>query len=330
MDLATQVSGDLGSIVVVGGANTDIVGLSDAPLIDHDSNPGHVEVSAGGVGRNIAENLSKLGARTSLITAFGGNPEAGVLRAHCEAAGIDVSASVVAMDLPGARYVAIADETGDMALALNDMRILERLTAAYLTDGPAALKLREADLIVVDANITTEALGVVAATAAIGGTPLMVDTVSVAKAPRLAPLMPSLAAVKTNKIEGEALLDRAPAAPESDPMGSPTDDGDDIAHAIAATGVERVFLTLAHEGCAYVGPEGSGVLEVTGADVVSTTGAGDSFTAGVALGLLAGLDSREIAALGTAIASRTMASSSSVAPELALHEIITDTQELLR
>ena len=47
--------------VVVGGANMDLLGSPQAILKSHTSNPGSVSSSPGGVGRNIAENLVRLG-----------------------------------------------------------------------------------------------------------------------------------------------------------------------------------------------------------------------------------------------------------------------------
>ena len=58
-------------VVVVGGVNVDIGGRSFAPLIAADSNPGSVSVSLGGVGRNIAHNMSLMGLDVRLLTAFG-------------------------------------------------------------------------------------------------------------------------------------------------------------------------------------------------------------------------------------------------------------------
>ena len=45
------------SVVIIGGVNIDIGGISKAPLVPYDSNPGKVMISLGGVGRNIAHNL---------------------------------------------------------------------------------------------------------------------------------------------------------------------------------------------------------------------------------------------------------------------------------
>ena len=58
-------------VVVIGGVNVDIGGKSHAPLVAADSNPGSVRVSLGGVGRNIAHNLSLMGTDVRMLTAYG-------------------------------------------------------------------------------------------------------------------------------------------------------------------------------------------------------------------------------------------------------------------
>ena len=58
-------------VVVVGGVNIDIGGQSFSSLVTADSNPGRISMSLGGVGRNIAHNLSLLGTDVRLLTAFG-------------------------------------------------------------------------------------------------------------------------------------------------------------------------------------------------------------------------------------------------------------------
>ena len=55
---------------VVGGVNVDIGGQSYAPLVARDSNPGRVRISLGGVGRNIAHNMSLLGVDVRLLTCM--------------------------------------------------------------------------------------------------------------------------------------------------------------------------------------------------------------------------------------------------------------------
>ena len=76
------------SVAVVGGVNVDIAGTRDTKLLSGDSNPGRVTVTLGGVGRNIAENLSRLGNRVQLITALGGDAHAARVQESCESLGI--------------------------------------------------------------------------------------------------------------------------------------------------------------------------------------------------------------------------------------------------
>ena len=55
----------------IGAANMDLHGRSRAALILHDSNPGFLHTSPGGVTRNILENLSRMGEKTALFSAIG-------------------------------------------------------------------------------------------------------------------------------------------------------------------------------------------------------------------------------------------------------------------
>ena len=50
----------MNKVYIIGGANIDIIGSSLKPLLVHDSNPGKISLSFGGVGRNISENLALL------------------------------------------------------------------------------------------------------------------------------------------------------------------------------------------------------------------------------------------------------------------------------
>ena len=81
-------------IVVIGGVNMDIFGHPDAPLVQKDSNPGHVSLSAGGVARNIAHNLALLGEDVKFISAFGEDAHAAQLAEGCRRVGMDISNSL--------------------------------------------------------------------------------------------------------------------------------------------------------------------------------------------------------------------------------------------
>ena len=96
----------------------DIFGHPDAPLVQKDSNPGHVSLSAGGVARNIAHNLALLGEDVKFISAFGEDAHAAQLAEGCRRVGMDISNSLTVPGGVTSTYMFITDEHGDMMLAM--------------------------------------------------------------------------------------------------------------------------------------------------------------------------------------------------------------------
>ena len=118
--------------VVVGGVNMDIGGRSHAPLVAADSNPGTVTMSLGGVGRNIAHNLSLLGTDVRLLTAYGDDLNGERVAASCSELGIDLSRALKVAGGATSTYLYLTDDRGEMALAVSDMEICKKITPAYL------------------------------------------------------------------------------------------------------------------------------------------------------------------------------------------------------
>lgn len=298
-----------GRVVVVGGANLDLVGHSFKPLVERDSNPGYIRRSAGGVGRNVAENLARLGIQTALVTAFGNDANARDVESGCASAGVDLSGSIH-VDLPGSLYLAILDEGGDMALALSDMRALDRLTPAMLAKRRDLLD--EARLLVADANLPPDTLGwLVSETRA----PILFDPVSTGKAASAAAFVGELTAIKCNAAEAAMLLGAGTRAPD-DPAW--------LAERLLSTGMLAAFVTAGTQGVYYADHAGSGHLQAPRATLADATGAGDAFTAGVAAAMLAGVSARHAAEFGSRLAGITLGSehtvSDHITPDLLAHE----------
>ena len=136
------------SVTVIGGANMDICGSPAKPLVAKDSNPGHVTVRPGGVGRNIAHNLRLLGMPVSLITALGDDAYGAALKENCRSLGINLRMSLM---LPGSRsstYLYLTDEKGEMQWAINDMEIMRHLTPGVL--APHMEQINASPLVLVD------------------------------------------------------------------------------------------------------------------------------------------------------------------------------------
>ena len=146
-----------GYIAGIGGANVDIHGQSDAPIVMRDSNPGRLHLSAGGVCRNICDNLCRLGLTVELCSAVGGDAYGDMLRGACTAAGIGTRHLAVFPAQNTSAYISIMDSEGDMLVAMSDMHILkEALTPSYV-EGLLPV-LNGADVCVADANLSAGAL----------------------------------------------------------------------------------------------------------------------------------------------------------------------------
>ena len=305
-----------GRVVVVGGANLDVLGFSAGPFMPHDSNPGRIEDSPGGVGRNIAENLARLGVETHLITAFGSDVNGRKLAAECTADGILTEASLTVEHVPGSRYLAILDERGDLSAAVSDMRALDSLTPAVLADQRALLS--SADLVVADTNLPAESLVWLARECS---APLLLDPVSATKALRAADALEGVHTLKLNSLEAGALLGR-----EVD--GHRDSDVARAASELLGLGVGRVFITLGRLGVFARDADNSVRLDAAPLRVVNATGAGDAFTAGVACATLGGMALAESAAFGSAMAAVALASARTVSKSVSLAEVRSAMKEM--
>ena len=58
-------------ILVLGASIVDIIGFSKREFKAKDSIPGSIKISLGGVCRNIAENLARVGINTEFISILG-------------------------------------------------------------------------------------------------------------------------------------------------------------------------------------------------------------------------------------------------------------------
>ena len=288
--------------VVVGGVNVDIGGKSFAPLVSEDSNPGMVHVSLGGVGRNIAHNLSLLGTDVRMLTAFGDDVHGQRIAASCSELGIDASHARRITGGTTSTYLYLTDEKGEMALAVSDMEICKKITPTYLA-GNLNL-LQNAQVVVVDTNIPEESLVYLAENLTV---PLFCDPVSTAKAEKLRPILSKIHTLKPNKLEAELL------------SGVKIESFEDLERAadkLLEMGVHRLFISMGSEGVyAAMGDQRVQMQNLPG-NMVNTTGCGDSFMAAIAWAYLEGMDLKQTTLAGLAAGSITMESTETINPAM--------------
>ena len=289
-------------VTVVGSANMDIGGVPYKKSVSRDSNPGRISLSVGGVGGNIARNLSAMGADVKFITVLGGDIFSAAIRDCFDRSGVDLSHSLYDPEGRPSAYLFINDADGDMLAAVSDMEPSALLTPKVLQQKLDIIN--GGDALVMDANLAQDSIEFLAANCTV---PIFADAVSAAKAPRLLPSLGSLKAFKPNRLEVRLLTGKDTLEEASDEL--------------LKTGLDSVFITLGADGVYCADKSTSLTLPVLNIPATNTTGAGDAFTAALVKAHLEGMSLKQSGLLGLAAAAITAASDHSVCPDMNMDNI---------
>ncbi|MBS1856621.1 MAG: carbohydrate kinase family protein [Acidobacteria bacterium] len=272
-------------IACIGGAHIDRHAVLKAPPVAGTSNPGNVTSDFGGVARNVAENLARLGCPVALVSLVGEDDAGRAVIRHLQSLRVDTSLVAVARR-PTGSYTAILDPAGELVLGLADMDLYEDLTPPQLE---AALpRLCECDAWFVDANLPEVTLGWLAQRR--GKRLLAADAVSVAKASRLRGILGDVAPLFLNRAQAEDLG--------------------------GARGARQGVLTAGAEGVLAWEGDDTRALPALPAKVRDVTGAGDALIAGALFRLSAAADFFAAVEFGLAAAAITVESPGTVARDL--------------
>ena len=289
-------------ITVIGGVNMDISAALTAPFVPADSVPGQVTLGCGGVARNIAHNLRLMGHEVKFVSMFGGETFGEMCWRECQAIGLDLSLSERCEGLRNGLYLCVNDQTGDMIAAVADTDIIAHLTPEFLEARIA--DINRSAIVIADTNISTEALQYLIdhCTA-----PLMVDTVSTAKASRIIKALQQsqthrLHALKLNLIEAQTVTGSDTASAAADKL--------------TAMGVQKVYITLGADGVYCSDGIRHEHYKAIPTRVINTTGAGDAFIAGVAHAQIEQTPFPECTQTGLKAAHATLLSPQTVNPDI--------------
>ncbi len=290
-------------VAVFGGAVFDRKFRLNAPLAAATSNPANGSHSHGGVARNVAENLLRLGTPVAFSSIVGDDEAGRSLLYRLRELGADVSGTGRSGERSTAEYAAVLDPDNELAFGIADMAIFELYDLATLERAwsPA---VRQAAWIFADCNLPAPVLAALAERAAAAGIPLAVNTVSAAKAVKLRGLEPEVALLFTNTVEAEALTGQSFANASA------------AAQALLDAGFRSVVVTAGPTG--YATAEDGGVTwhDAFPAHPSDITGAGDAFVAGTLHRLLAGEGLAQAARAGAWLAARTTETLESVQSDL--------------
>ena len=298
----------LTDITVIGGINIDIEGSPFAELRREDSNPGTVTMAFGGVGRNITENLARMGGKVAMISVIGDDHMGIGAREHLRSLGVDVSLIQSVKGRNSAMYLSILNHDNDMELAICDMDIISHITPDLIEKNRNVLE--KSKVIALDGNLEEETIRYV--TDSFFFFFLFLDPVSAAKAVKAKDVIGKFACIKPNVMEAEIL------------SGMEIRSENDLKRAgqwFIDQGVGRLFVTLNKDGVYYKDRHCEGFIRPGHVKISSATGAGDSFSAAILLGLEEDMDTKDIARYGMAASAIAMESSSAVNQNISREEI---------
>jgi pseudouridine kinase len=312
MDFSTVRNNRSGPVLVIGAAGLDVIAHLDGGFKPGSSNPAKIRTSYGGVARNVAENLARLGQEVILLTVTGEDQNGSLILAHTEKAGVNISQSIHTNNYPTGFYMGVISKKGQGELAVDDMRVMTCLTPEELEKRAHLFK--KASLVFLDANLSEDTLQTAIGLARKNKVPVCADPASSSLAPRLLLHLPDFYLITPNSTEAGILT------------GSEFDSSDRkaamrVARHLVNLGVEIALITLAEFGVCYATSETSGQVPAIKTRVVDPTGAGDALTAAVMFALLNEMDIDEAVRLGVSAASLALRYPGTVVPDLSLEKL---------
>lgn len=294
-------------ILVIGGSNIDIQGFPKEKLIQRDSNIGTVKMSLGGVGRNIAENCARLGVPTRLMSVIGDDPYGQKILKEAQAIGLNMQDTVVLNGESTSTYLSILDETHDMAMAINHMDSIEKLTVDHIRAKRSIIE--HAQLVVLDTNLPQAVLDHLLTQ--YPKTKFFVDTVSTKKALKIKDHIKNIHTLKPNRMEAEVLTGSSEKTPLLE-LGSQLK-------------CKRSFISLGSQGVQVFEGKTHLHFPTKPIEVVNATGAGDAFMAGLVYAYLKGYDIKETCLTAMAASRLALSHPDTINPNLneqSLHETL--------
>lgn len=297
-------------VVVVGAACLDVKGHIVGDIVAGTSNPGEVRVSVGGCARNVAENLARLGMRTTLLSAVCDDDFGQVIMRQTERAGVNTDHMLIDCNHHSAAYMALLGGHGSLLVGVDDTVIAATLSPDYVRDHGDLLAA--ARMVVIDANVPLASAEALLAICRAAQVPVVLDPVAYAPALRYRDLIGSFYLATPNTVEAQALTGLPVATIEQGALA---------AKQLVAAGVTIAIITLGADGLAYATANANGYVPAIQVEVADPTGAGDALTAAVVYALLNDIPVDEAVRLGVSAATLTLDSNDTVRQDLSLESL---------
>ena len=289
------------TVLCIGGTNLDRKMKLSQPLRMGSSNPVSSQISCGGVARNVAENLVRLGIKVVLLSIFSDDLEGNWLLDQTKSMGIDSSPSIKLPGKSSGSYTTLNDSDGEMLMAMADMQIADSINVDQLETIWKTIHLPDA--VFLDTNFPKPVIQWIIDQCRKSSLELHVDPVSVAKTLKLPESLEGIHTLHPNLAELESLTRNS--------LSSQQQQIDACKH-LLHRGVKHVVLSLGASGIVWVGEDTLFSLPAKRLKAQDVTGAGDALCAGILWGHLMGCSKKTSSEAGMMMAAKTMESHSSV------------------
>ncbi len=288
-------------IVCIGGAVVDRNLTCTDGYTAGASNPVRSASGFGGVARNVAESLGRLGAAVTLVSAVGKDAAGARLTAALQDAGVDTGGVLVLEGYSTAEYLA-AMNGGELVAAFADMEIFDRLTPDVV--APALKNLPPTTIVFADCNLPAETIAMLCEGARLQQYLLAIDGVSPAKAKRLPKGLGNVGVLFTNAAQVTELTRQSSGRKGVERM--------------LKRGIRNMVATMGQHGLILAEDEKITVMDAPDVPIVSVSGAGDAVAAGTLFGLSRGQLLVDSVMCGVALAALVLQSVHTVPPQLSL------------
>ena len=286
-------------MLVIGGVFVDVKGFARSKYMPLERNVGDVQVTAGGVCRNVAENLSRLGVPAQFVSMVDDDGFGSQVREELATLGVGVEHVIPAKRGMG-MWLAILDESGNLAGSISrqpDFTALE----AYLRQYGDVIMART-DGVVLEFDMNEAISGLVMALARQYGKPVYSIVGNMGVILRHPEYLHDVACFICNEMEAGRLFreDLTHLAPEA--MLEVLKRGSAVA------GIKAMVITMGAQGAVYVDNQTGefGYCPPMEVDVVDTTGAGDAFFSAAVAALMDGAPLSQAVQAGTKLAAQTL------------------------
>ena len=286
-------------MLVIGAVFVDVKGFARDRYAPEERNVGDVQLAAGGVCRNVAEDMTLLGVPVRFASMVDDNGMGREVKDQLSAMGVDTTHVIAAPNGMG-MWLAILDENGDLAGSISRQPDFTALEAYLRANGDAIMA--QADAVVLEFDMSAEITGLAMALAKAHGKPVYSIVGNMGVILKHTDYLERVACFICNEMEAGRLFREDLTA------FGPDDMLEALKRGSAVAGISAMVVTMGPKGAVYVDNRTGefGFCPPLSVEVVDTTGAGDAFFSAAVAALMTGAPLSQAVREGTRLAAKTL------------------------